>query len=124
MKVRSLVTLAMSLFVMGFSTISFAKTSPMLLASQLTWDGSPKGTLSSVEIDEAAGNTVFRVAMSGQNMCDTTVAPTIAYATKSDPYYQSIVSMALAAKESHEEVIVYSNKDSYGYCHIGDITLH
>jgi hypothetical protein len=98
----------------------------MLLISQLfapsvslAWDGAVTGVPFEIDVTDG-GNFGFRVYLPSA-MCGNSY--NWAYLNATDSNYSTYVAALLMAKAQGGTVMVYSNKDSNGYCHIGYVSL-
>jgi hypothetical protein len=85
----------------------------------LAWDGQVTGVPSQIDVTDG-GNLGFRVYLQSA-MCGTSY--NWAYLNSTDSNYSTYVAALLMAKAQGGTVIIYSNKDSNGYCHIGYVML-
>lgn len=90
------------------------------------WDGNIKGVVKSIDVADN-NNYDFRVTLqdnSGASKKSCSQSVTWSYINESDSNYSTYVSVLLAAKMAKNDVTIFTNKDSNGYCKIGYIVLH
>ena len=84
------------------------------------WDGITTSTIS--QIDTTDGPAIaFRIYFGSNPICGSEY--NWAYLNTTDPNYSVYVATVLMAKATSSTVIVYSNRDSNGYCHMHYITV-
>lgn len=110
------------------NTLKFASlllASSLLLAAPLAafaYDGTITGTISQIDVNNAYGDEyAVRVYMGGAALCGN--ANTWAYVNSNDTNYSSFLAALLSAKAQGETLIVMSNQDSGGFCHIVYLSL-
>ena|SRR5215469_9798521 len=99
-------------------------TAAILLALPVTcfaWSGSATGSVTRIDVT-ADGNYGVRVYLGNQVMCGAGT-PQWAYLNDSDSNFNVYVSALLAAKADGDTVILYTDIDSSGNCHIGYISV-
>lgn len=87
------------------------------------WDGILTGTVVGIEVVAPGGtshNMDFRVYVSGTGKCN---GNGWAYIDSNTTNYNAIVATILSAKVTKSQISVYANKDSAGYCQIGDVSI-
>lgn len=84
------------------------------------WDGSATGKITSMDVTSAE-NYGFRVYLDGRAMCPN--GPSWAYLNGSDSNYKTYVSLLMMARALEKPVVIYTNKDQYGYCKIGYVSM-
>jgi hypothetical protein len=85
----------------------------------VAWDGQVTGVPIQIDVTDG-GNLGFRVYLPAA-MCGNSY--NWAYLNATDSNYSAYVATLLMAKMQGATVIVYSNKDGSGFCHIGYIML-
>jgi hypothetical protein len=86
----------------------------------VAWDGQISGVI--FELDVTAGDdSGFRVFLPTTSMCGNSM--NWAYLNSSDSNYSTYAAALMMAKATGENIVVFSNKDSNGYCHIGYVAF-
>lgn len=109
--IRDLMRAACSLFFM------------VVMPAAHAWDGAVTGVVSGIDLVVDSGNFDMRVYLSGSPlMC--TGGPAWAYINYSlDQNYSAVVAALMMAKTTGGNVMIYTIKDTYNYCHIGYVRL-
>ena len=95
--------------------ILLAMFSFLIVNSAYSWDGIAYGKI--LRIDVADTTEGFRVILEGGPVLCNGI--NWAYVSRTQPAYQTYVSVLLAAQLAGKSVTVYSNKDANGYCQVG-----
>lgn len=91
-------------------------------AQSFAWDGQVTGVIQNIDVT-AGENFGFRIALKdAPKLCGNN--NTWAFLFESDSNYKTFVSVLLAAKLAERSVVIYTNQDASGYCHIGYISLY
>ncbi len=90
----------------------------LLPIGALAWDGAIQGRISKVEVAEAT-NYALRVHVVGDPPMCGAQTPDWAYLNEADSNYRVYVAVILAAKQAGDTVMIYTNRDSSGYCKVG-----
>jgi hypothetical protein len=100
-----------------FASLLLSLTSTVIWA----WDSAISGVVDKVDVAPGQ-NYGFRVYLKGAPaMCGNT--HNWAYLNEADSNYKTFVATLLMAKTTGSGVVIYSTKDSNGYCQIGYMTL-
>jgi hypothetical protein len=94
----------------------------MTFAPAWSWDGAVQGRIAAIELSRG-GNYDFRVFLEGSPaMCGN--ANQWAYINESDANYKAHVAVLVAAQQSAKSVLIYTFRDSSGYCKIGQMVAY
>jgi len=91
-------------------------------AAANAWDADYTGKILSLDVYD--GTPRVMVFLDGVQPTMPACKSNYAYALTSQPTYQTIASVLLAAKMADKSVRVYGTKDADGYCKIGYISLN
>jgi hypothetical protein len=102
------------------STVGLSAAILLLTAkAALAWDGAVSGIPTVIDVTDG-NNYGFRVYVGSQAMCGN--ANNWGYLNSTDSNYSAYVAAILMAKAQGSTLVVYSNRDANGYCHIGYMT--
>lgn len=83
------------------------------------WDGAVYGKVVRVEVTDS--NEGFRVVLEGGPVLCNGI--NWAYISRTQPAYQTYVSILLAAQLAGKNITIYTNKDVNGYCQVGYVVM-
>lgn len=84
------------------------------------WDGAITGKVGTIDVAQA-NNFAFRVSIGGQAMC--TNGPSWAYVNAADANYKAYMSLIMLARSMDKPVVVFSTRDTNGFCQIGFVSM-
>jgi hypothetical protein len=90
-------------------------------STALAWSGQASGVIFQIDVTDGDGYGL-RAYLSTTAMCGASTG-NWAYLNSSDSNYSTYAAALMMAKATGENVTIFSNVDSGGFCHIGYVML-